>query len=119
MFTTTKKGDSMISEQETYDGLIEWLKQSWYGFPETEAFMPLVKATFTQEDAAQLTGFPYKGNFLEDLATAKEMPVDELGAQLDGLAQKGLLFRTVKEGKIRYSLNDLFFMDYRGFTGRP
>jgi ferredoxin len=102
-----------MSEQEIYDGLINWLKQGWYAMPETEEFMHLIKATFTPEEAALLTGFPYQGNYLDDLAALKKMPVEELGQQLDELARKGFLFRTVKEGRVRYSLNDLFFMDYR------
>ena len=102
-----------MSELEIYDGLLNWLKQGWYAMTESEELMPLMKATFTPDEAALLTDFPYKGNYLEDLAALKKMPVEKLGQQLDELARKGLLFRTVREGRVRYSLNDLFFMDYR------
>ena len=108
-----------MSEQKIYDGLLNWLKLGWYGMPESEELMPLIKATFTPDEAALLTDFPYKGNYLEDLAKLKRMPVEKIGQQLDELARKGLLFRTVKDDRVRYSLNDLFFMDYRAaFLGR-
>ena len=100
-----------MSEQEIYDGLLNWLKQGWYAMTESEELMPLIKATFTPEEAALLTDFPYKGNYLEDLAALKKMPVEELGQQLDELARKGLLFKIVREGRVRYSLNDLFFIE--------
>jgi len=109
-----------MSEQEIYKRFMEWLKQTWYGLPEAAELDPLIKSTCTPEEAALLTGFPYKGGYLEDLAALKKIPAEKLGQQLDELASKGLLFRTVKSDRVRYSLNDLFFMDYRAafWSGR-
>jgi len=102
-----------MSEQEIYDGLINWLRQTWYGLPEADEVRPLIQATCTPDEAELLTGFPFKGNYLEDLAAMKKKPPEELRAKLDELARKGILFRTVKGDRVRYSLNDAFFMDYR------
>jgi len=102
-----------MSEQEIYQGFIDWLKQTWYGLPEADDLVPLIQATCTPDEAALLTDFPFKGSYLEDLAEMKKTPVEELGQQLDELARKGVLFRTVKGGRARYSLNDAIFMDYR------
>jgi hypothetical protein len=103
----------IMSGNNAYEGLMNWLKQGWYGLPKPEIAMPLIKATCTQEEAELLTRFPYKGTYLDDLAALKQMPVEELGRRLDEMTRKGLLFRTVKDGRTRFSLNDLFFMDYR------
>ena len=46
-----------MSEQKIYDGLLNWLKLGWYGMPESEELMPLIKATFTPDEAALLLIF--------------------------------------------------------------
>ena len=78
-----------MSEQEIYDGLLNWLKQGWLAMPESEDLMALIKATFTPDEAALLTDFPYKGNYLEELAKLKRMSVEKIGQQLDEPARKG------------------------------
>lgn len=109
-----------MNEQVIYERFIEWLKQTWYGLPKSDALLPLIKATYTLEEASMLTGMPFSGRNLEELAEMKEMDPSELREQLDEMAKNGLVFRTVKSDTIRYSLNDATFVDYRStfWSGR-
>ena len=102
-----------MTEQEIYEGFMDSLKQSWWGLPEADELVPLIKATYTPEEASLLTGIPFSGRNLEELAEMKQMDPAELGKQMDALAGKGLVFRTVKGDTVRYSLNDAMFVDYR------
>lgn len=47
-----------MSEEEIYRLFIEWMKKSWYGLPEAEEMIPLIRARYTPEEASQLTGGP-------------------------------------------------------------
>jgi len=99
-----------MSEQEIYQRLIDWLNQGWYRFREADELMPLMMAMYTPEEASLLTGMPFSGKWLEELAEMKQMDPAELRPKLDALARKGLIFRTVKGDSVRYSLNDAFFI---------
>ena len=78
-----------MSEQATYEKSIEWLGRTWWGLPESEQLMPIIKARYTVEEAKFLTGMPFSGSSLEELAELKGKDPDELGPYLDDLAQKG------------------------------
>jgi hypothetical protein len=102
-----------VPEQEIYERLIDWLKQSWWDLPEAAELMPLMMATYTPEEASLLTGMPFSGRNLQELAEMKQVNPAELRVWLDALAQKGLVFRTVRGDTVRYSLNDSFFVYLR------
>ena len=102
-----------MSKREVYLRLIDWLKESWYGLPEADELMPLMMAYCTPEEASLLTGVPFSGRNLEELAQMKHMDPAELRVRLDALAKKGAVFRTVKGDTIRYSLNDSVFIYMR------
>jgi len=101
-----------MNDQEIYDRLIEWYGMR--GLLITEEVPPMIKAIFTPEEASLLTGIPFSGKYLEELAELKQMDPDELRQKLDALAEKGAVFRTVTENTVRYSLNDGDFSIYRG-----
>ena len=103
-----------MSDKEIYQSFIDWLKQTLWGITEADEVLPLVMATYTPEEASLLTGMPFSGRNLEELAELKQMDPAELGKRLDVFAKKGLVFRTVKADTIRYSLNDAVFSIYRG-----
>ncbi len=107
-----------MSEQAIYEGLINWLRQSPVGVPESEALLPLMKATYTPEEASLVTGMPFDGKSLEELAELKRMDPAALRERLDAMARKGLVFRVVVGDTIRYSPNDIIFVEYRA-TGWP
>ena len=102
-----------MSEEKIYEQLRDWLKQTWYAIPEAAELLPLLKATYTPEEASLLTGMPFRGMNLEELAEMKQMEPEELRQRLDSMAEKGQVFRTVRSDTVRYSLNDAFFVDYR------
>jgi len=109
-----------MTDQKIYERFMDWLKQTWWGLPEADELVPLVMATYTPEEASLLTGMPFSGKNLEELAEMKQMDATELRKQMDELARKGLVFRSVKGDRVRYSLNDSFFVNYRtaGWHGR-
>ena len=84
------------SEQDVYNRFIDWMKQTWYGLPEADELLPLMIARYTPEEAALLTGMPFSGKSLEELAGMKQMEPAKLGQQLDALAKKGLVPTCIK-----------------------
>jgi len=102
-----------MREQEIFERFMEWLKQTWYGLPEADELATLIKASYSPEEASLLTGMPFSGRNLEELAEMKQMDPSELRERLDAMAKKGLIFRTVRGDTVRYSLNDSFFVNYR------
>ncbi len=96
-----------------YKELIRWLDQSWFGMPDSKYLMAAVKAVYTEDEARLLTGFPYRGSDIDELAKLKQTTVDDLLPILDTLAQKGLVWKSIKKGKPRFSLNDGFFVFMR------
>lgn len=102
-----------MSEQEVYLRFIDWLRQTWWDLPEADELVPLMMARYTPEEASLLTGMPFSGRNLEELAEMKQMDPAELRQKLDALAKKGIVFRTVRGETVRYSLNDSFFVFLR------
>jgi ferredoxin len=103
----------IMSEEEIYEGMRDWLKKTWYGLPEADELAHLIMATYTPEEASLLIGMPFSGRNLEELAEMKQMDPTELMEKMDAMAKRGLVFRTVKGDTVRYSLNDGLFATYR------
>ena len=57
-----------MSDKDVYKRLIEWLNKAWWGLPESEHLMPTIMSFYTPEEAALLTGIPFSGRSLEELA---------------------------------------------------
>ena len=113
-----------MKEEEIYKNFIDWLRTAWWDLPEADELMPLIKARYTAEDAALLTGMPFKGQSLEELAEMKGMDPEVLGPKMEALARKSVVFQTKRGDSVRYSLNDSFFVFYRasfwgGDRGKP
>jgi hypothetical protein len=89
-----------MAEQEIYEDFIDWLGKTWWGLPDSEHLLPLIKARYTTEEAKFLTGFPFSGRSLAELGDLKSMPLDELGPYLDELARKGVLFRRESDNTV-------------------
>jgi len=103
-----------MSEKEIYSRFIAWLDKGWWHLPASEHLLPSIKAFFTPEEAALLTGFPFRPTELKELAKLKGVEADDLAAKLDALAKKGAVWRTERGGSILYNLNDAFFIFFRG-----
>lgn len=101
------------TDLEIYEKFIEWLGKTWWGLPESDQLMPIIKARYTVEEAEFLTGMPFSGSTLEELAEAKKRDPKELGPWLDDLARKGIIFRRQSGDSTRYSLNDSYFVFLR------
>ncbi|UCE55743.1 MAG: 4Fe-4S binding protein [Desulfobacterales bacterium] len=101
------------TDLEIYEKFIEWLGKTWWGLPESDQLMPIIKARYTVEEAEFLTGMPFSGSTLEELAEAKKRDPKELVPCLDDLARKGIIFRRQSGDSTRYSLNDSYFVFLR------
>ncbi|MBT7889366.1 MAG: 4Fe-4S dicluster domain-containing protein [Deltaproteobacteria bacterium] len=102
-----------MTEQGIYSSFMDWLKNTWIGLPESEFKEETIKQHFSVEEAEFLTGFPFRKTPLDELATLKGMTEKELTERLDPMAKKGLVWKGQKKGKVRYSLNEIFFSLYR------
>ncbi|MFC1835715.1 ATP-binding protein [Thermodesulfobacteriota bacterium] len=102
-----------MSDKEIYTKFIEWLNQTWWELPDSEELMPMIAAGYSPEEAELLTGMPFSGRYLEELAELKGAEPNDLRARLDDLAKRGVVFRTVKSDRVRYSLNDSYFVFLR------
>jgi len=102
-----------MSDQEIYKRFIDWLGKTWWGLPESEYLMPMIEAIYTPEDAELLTGMPFSGKSLEELAALKNMKPEELTPRLTELARKGLVYESIRGDSVRYRLADSFFVTLR------
>ena len=102
------------SDKDIYREFIDWLGKAWWGLPDSEHLMPTFQSFYSPEEAALLTGIPFSGRTLEELAEIKGMVPEELAPRLDALARRGTVWRSQKGESIRYSLNDSFFVFMRG-----
>ena len=71
-----------MSEEEIYQNFVDWLGKTWWGLTPSELLMPLMKARYTVEEAAFLTGMPHSATSLEDLARIKGEDAAALEPQL-------------------------------------
>ncbi len=103
-----------LQKKARYEALIAWLRKAWWGLPESKHLMPTIQSFYTPEEADLLTGMPFSGRSLEELAQKKGMAPEILALKLDALARRGAVWRSQKGESIRYSLNDSFFVLLRG-----
>jgi ferredoxin len=97
-----------VSEDAVYQAFIEWFRRGW-PLPESDELLPLVKARFSPEEAAFLTGMPHGLTSLEKLAEARDVDAGQLEKRLDALARQGVVYRRLSEDGVRYRLSDAFF----------
>jgi ferredoxin len=105
--------DEGMENKSVYDNFIAWMKRAWIGLPDSDELLPAIKARYSEEEAALLTGMPFSPKDVRELAAQKGMAPAELAGALDGLAQKGLVFRMKKGGELFYGLNDGFLVFLR------
>ena len=102
-----------MSEELVYDAFVNWFRTAGMHLPDTAALLPAIRARYSPDEAAFLTGFPTSATGLTELAEMKAMPLEEIRAKVDALARKGVLFRSVHGDDTRYRLNDAFFVYLR------
>jgi len=96
-----------------YEKFIAWMKRCWYGLPDSEQLLPAIKSSYSEEEAALLTGMPFSPKGVRELAAQKGMAPAELSLALDAMARRGLVFRMKKGEEIFYGLNDGFLVFLR------
>ncbi len=87
-----------------YRKLQEQLDQYSMGFPATESGIEIKILTylFSEEDAVMFTSLTPMLENAQAVASRLDQPEAEVAAQLDDMAEKGLLFRLKKENGARY-----------------
>jgi electron transport complex protein RnfB len=105
--------ENNMSDEVIYQKFISWLGKTWWGLPDSAHLLPLIQSRYSVEEAQFLTGFPFSGRNLEELAELKTMKSAVLAPYLDELSQKGILFRRQTDDTVRYSLNDSYFVFFR------
>jgi len=102
-----------MDKKAVYDNFIAWMRRSWFGLPDSEELLPAIKARYSEEEAALLTGMPFSPKDVRELAAQKGMAPGELARALDTLAQKGIVCRMKKGEELFYGLNDGFLVFLR------
>jgi len=84
--------------------LQERLDKYSLGFPATESGIELqiLKELFTEEDAAMFLELTPSLEAPESVAARVDRPADDVAAQLEDMAQRGLLFRLQRGGSCKY-----------------
>lgn len=98
-----------MPEKDVYVLLMERLRKTWFGLPEAEELMPLLKARYTPEEADILAVMPFSSISLTELVQITKIESSKLHKKMDAMARKGIIFRTEIGEDIRYNLNDAFF----------
>lgn len=91
-------------EPDVFRRMQKQLDQYGLGFPATDSGveLDLLKELFSEEDAALFTLLTAELETPESIARRTERPVGEVTDQLEGMAQKGLLFRRRVGGSTEY-----------------
>ncbi len=93
-----------MTDEEIYQGFIDYMDNPVWKFTESEHKMPMIKSLFTPEDAAFLTGFPHSGKTLEEIAEIKKMDAAELLPKIKEFCKKGIIYEGVRGESVRYRL---------------
>lgn len=91
--------------QDIYRRLQEQLDQYSLGFPATDSGIELeiLRGMFTESEATMFTELSAQLEPPDSVAARLKRPVKEVADQLEGMAQKGLLFRKRQDDIVHYS----------------
>ncbi len=101
--------------EDAHEKLIAWLRECGAYVPESPELMPLMKASYTPEEARLLTGMPLSPVDLEGIAALKQVDARDIAPALDDLARRGLVYRSNRDGVATYRLNSVRFAFIRSF----
>lgn len=94
----------MVLEDDVYLALAKHLDKMPVGAPRSEELLEILRILFTPEEARLATKLPFVNTPLSVISAEIGIPPEELGRILDGMAFKGTVFRSVKDGVPRYRL---------------
>jgi formate hydrogenlyase subunit 6/NADH:ubiquinone oxidoreductase subunit I len=104
-----------MPQDDAYRRLIDWFRKTKIYMPESEQLLPLIKASYTVEEAELLTEMPLTLTAIDELAKLKSKDPEALQAKLDALAGRGFVYRQTIQGRAKYRLNPLRFVFLRSF----
>ncbi len=102
-----------MAEDNTYQNLIDHLRNWIFDVPASPYLMPMLKMRFTPEEAKLCSKIPFLPHTAEELSKKLGIPLEKLTKKLDELAKKGIIYRVEGSTAIRYSFRDLIFSFYR------
>jgi len=65
------KQETAVTEEEIYQRFMDWLRQTWWGLPESDYLVPLIKSHYTPGEASLLTGMPFSGKTWKNSPTPR------------------------------------------------
>ncbi len=91
-------------KQELLQGLQKQLDMYSMGFPATKSGIEnqILEYLFSEDDAAMFMAMTPQLETPDAVADRLEKPVEDVAAQLDGMAERGLMFRMKKGGIAKY-----------------
>ena len=98
-----------MNADKVYNQFIDWIGKAWWELPPSEFLLPMIKASYTPEEAAFLTGIPLHSTTIEDLIKLKSIAREELEPLLLELGRKGMIYKSRRGDSVRYRLNETFF----------
>ncbi len=93
-----------MTDQEIYQKFIEYMDNPFWKFTESEHKMSMITSLINPEEAAFLTGFPMTGMTIEEIADIKKMDLPELKEKIKKLCRKGMIYESIDEDSVKYSL---------------
>jgi formate hydrogenlyase subunit 6/NADH:ubiquinone oxidoreductase subunit I len=103
----------MLTNDDAYNRFIDWFRKSNAYVPESKQLLPLIKASYTVQEAELLTGMPLTLSPIDALAKMKNEEPEALQTTLDEMAGRGLVYRAMVNGKPKYRPNPPRFVFLR------
>jgi NAD-dependent dihydropyrimidine dehydrogenase PreA subunit len=99
-----------MDEKQIYQGLIDHIREGFFGLPDSDLLMPLMKMRFTPEEAAFLSRFPHLPHTLEQLSEGLGIPSGELRARMASMIRKGFIYESEGRSAVTYFFTDAIFL---------
>jgi NAD-dependent dihydropyrimidine dehydrogenase PreA subunit len=105
-----------LTDEEIYQKFIDHMNNPVWEFTPSEHMMPMIKAHISPEEAEFLLDVPTMGSkTLEEIAAIKEMDPDECLEKIKALANKALIYESIRGDSVRYRLfstGDMFLRPF-------
>jgi ferredoxin len=95
----------LAGKEEVIKQLQKRLHQNPVGLPEHTSVFEILSILFTEKEARVGSKFPFGAVTLEDLQKVMGMEKGELEGVLKGMAEKGLVITSKRNGEVRYLLS--------------
>ena len=98
------RSNEMQDDRSLYEALANHLDRLPAGFPGTESGveMKILRRLFTPEEAELAPLLGVRPETPEEIAKRSELSAEELGPKLEAMSRRGLIFRMLLGGRVRY-----------------